>query len=323
MSDQRAQAVVALGGGHGLHASLSALRHLLDDLTVDTLTAVVTVADNGGSSGRLRGEFGVLPPGDLRMALAALCGDDEWGDTWARVLQHRFEGDGEMRGHVVGNLLIVGLWELLGDHVDALDWVGRLLGARGRVLPMALTPMDITAEVRGLVAGAPDALTSVRGQVEVATTDGVIDSIALDPVAPEVSPAVIDAIAGADWAVLGPGSWFTSVLPHLLVPALREALVHTDARLVVVLNLEEQEGETPGFGPADHLRVLVEHAPDLHIHTVLADRGSVGGDLDDLEEMVHALGARLVVDDVAADDGTPRHDPWKLAAAYSRIFGSR
>ncbi len=323
MSDQRAQAVVALGGGHGLHASLSALRHLLDDLTVDALTAVVTVADNGGSSGRLRGEFGVLPPGDLRMALAALCGDDEWGDTWTRVLQHRFAGDGEMRGHVVGNLLIVGLWELLGDHVDALDWVGRLLGARGRVLPMALTPMDITAEVRGLVPGDPDALTSVRGQVEVATTDGVIDSIALDPVAPEVSPAVIDAIAGADWAVLGPGSWFTSVLPHLLVPALREALVRTDARLVVVLNLEEQEGETPGFGPADHLRVLAEHAPELHIHTVLADTGSVGGDLGELEETVHALGARLVVDDVAADDGTPRHDPWKLAAAYSRIFDNR
>lgn len=323
MSDQRAQAVVALGGGHGLHASLSALRHLLDDLTLDSLTAVVTVADNGGSSGRLRGEFGVLPPGDLRMALAALCGDDDWGVTWARVLQHRFEGDGEMRGHVVGNLLIVSLWELLGDHVDALDWVGRLLGARGRVLPMALTPMDITAEVRGLVAGDPDALTSVRGQVEVATTDGVIDSIALDPAAPEVSPAVVEAIADADWAVLGPGSWFTSVLPHLLVPALREALVGTDARLVVVLNLEEQEGETPGFGPADHLRVLAEHAPDLGIHTVLADRGSVGADLGELEEMVRVLGARLVVEDVAADDGTPRHDPWKLAAAYSRIFGHR
>lgn len=322
VSDQRAQAVVALGGGHGLHASLSALRHLLDDLTVDSLTAVVTVADNGGSSGRLRGEFGVLPPGDLRMALAALCGDDEWGDTWARVLQHRFEGDGEMRGHVVGNLLIVGLWELLGDHVDALDWVGRLLGARGRVLPMALTPMDITAEVRGLVPGSPDALTSVRGQVEVATTDGVIDSIALDPVAPEVSPAVLDAIISADWAVLGPGSWFTSVLPHLLVPALRQALVRTTARLVVVLNLEGEEGETPGFGPADHLRVLAEHAPDLGIHTVLADRGSVGADLGELEETARALGARIVVDDVAADDGTPRHDPWKLAAAYSRIFGS-
>ncbi len=317
----RAQSVVALGGGHGLHASLTALRLLVDDLTVDDLTAVVTVADNGGSSGRLRGQFGVLPPGDLRMALAALCGDDQWGDTWARVLQHRFAGDGDMRGHVVGNLLIVGLWELLGDHVDALDWVGRLLGAKGRVLPMAVTPMDITAEVRGIGA-EPDALTTVRGQVEVATTDGVITSVALEPADPEVSPAVLDAIAGADWAVLGPGSWFTSVIPHLLVPALREALVTTQAGLIVVLNLGEQAGETHGFGPADHLAVLAEHAPDLQVHTVLADRESVGADLDELRELVSAMGARLVVDDVALGDGTPRHDPVRLAAAYARVMAA-
>ena len=315
----RAQAVVALGGGHGLHASLSALRLLVDDLTVDELTAIVTVADNGGSSGRLRGEFGVLPPGDLRMALAALCGDDGWGDTWARVLQHRFAGDGEMRDHVVGNLLIVGLWELLGDHVDALDWVGRLLGAKGRVLPMALTPMDITAEVRG-IGGDPDRLTTVRGQVEVATTDGVITSISLVPDDPPVSPAAVAAIRDADWVVLGPGSWFTSVLPHLMVPALRQALVDTEARVVVVLNLEEQAGETGGFGPADHLAVLAEHAPDLQVYAVLADRGAPPEELAELQEVVDASGARLVVEDVAAGDGSPRHDPRKLAAAYAQIL---
>ncbi|KAA1417108.1 uridine diphosphate-N-acetylglucosamine-binding protein YvcK [Nocardioides humilatus] len=321
MAGQRAQAVVALGGGHGLHASLTALRILVDDLTVDELTAVVTVADNGGSSGRLRGEFGVLPPGDLRMALAALCGDDEWGDTWARVLQHRFEGEGEMRGHVVGNLLIVGLWELLGDHVDALDWVGRLLGAKGRVLPMAMTPMDITAEVRA-DDGDPDRLTTVRGQVEVATTEGVIASIALEPPDPEVSPAVLTAIEEADWAVLGPGSWFTSVIPHLLVPQLREALGSTAARLIVVLNLAEQQGETHGFGPADHLAVLAEHAPDLGVHTVLADRESVGDHLDELRATVNAVGAELVLDDIAMADGSHRHDPELLAMAYARIMQS-
>jgi uncharacterized cofD-like protein len=315
----RAQSVVALGGGHGLHASLSALRRLVDDLTVDDLTAVVTVADNGGSSGRLRGEFGVLPPGDLRMALAALCGDDEWGDTWARVLQHRFAGDGEMRGHVVGNLLIVGLWELLGDHVDALDWVGRLLGAKGRVLPMALTPMDIRADVRGL-ADDPYKLTTVRGQVEVATTDGVIAAIDLDPSDPPVSPAALAAIHEADWVVLGPGSWFTSVIPHLMVLALRDALVATSAKVVVVLNLEAQEGETPGFGPADHLAVLAEHAPQLTIHTVLADRDRVGAQLDELRDIVAAHGARLEVADLAVDDGSAHHDPAKLAAAYAAIF---
>lgn len=316
----RAQSVVAFGGGHGLHASLRALRRLVDDLTVDELTAVVTVADNGGSSGRLRGQFGVLPPGDLRMALAALCGDDEWGTTWSNVLQHRFAGQGDMNGHVVGNLLIVGLWEIMGDHVEGLDRVGRLLGAKGRVLPMALTPMDITAEVRGLHGDDPDRLTTVRGQVEVATTDGVIVGIDLDPSDPEPCPEAVAAVEDADWVVLGPGSWFTSVIPHLMVPAMRDALVRTDARVVVVLNLEEQAGETPGFGPADHLAVLAEHAPELQVHTVLADRGSVGDDLAELQQMVAASGAELVVDDVAEHVGSARHDPVLLAAAYARIL---
>ncbi len=315
----RAQAVVALGGGHGLHASLSALRILVDDLTVDELTAIVTVADNGGSSGRLRGEFGVLPPGDLRMALAALCGDDQWGDTWARLLQHRFQGEGEMRDHVVGNLLIVGLWELLGDHVDALDWVGRLLGAKGRVLPMALTPMDITAQVRG-VGTDPDELTTVRGQVEVATTDGVITSISLVPADPPVSPDALAAIRDADWVVLGPGSWFSSVLPHLMVPALRQALVETEARMIVVLNLEQQAGETGGFGPADHLAVLAEHAPDLGVYAVLADSGIPDEELAELQEALDTSGVGLVVDHVSMGDGTARHDPYKLAVAYAKIM---
>lgn len=316
----RAQSVVALGGGHGLHASLQALRRLVADLTVDDLTAIVTVADNGGSSGRLRSEFGVLPPGDLRMALAALCGDDQWGDTWARVVQHRFEGEGEMRGHVVGNLLIVALWELLGDHVDALDLVGRLLGASGRVLPMALTPMDITAEVRGLVPGDAEALTTVRGQVEVATTEGVITSIALDPPDPEACPQAVEAVHAADWVVLGPGSWFSSVIPHVMVPDLRSALVQSDARVIVVLNLAGEAGETGGFSPEDHLAVLAEHAPDLKVHTVLADRRSVGDGVAALEHVVSRYAAELVVDDVGAADGSPHHDPVKLADAYARIL---
>jgi uncharacterized cofD-like protein len=307
--------VVALGGGHGLHASLSALRHV-----VDRLTAVVTVADDGGSSGRLRREFGVLPPGDLRMALAALCGDDEWGRTWAEVLQHRFAGHGDMRGHVVGNLLIVSLWEQFGDHVAALDWVGRLLGASGRVLPMALTPLVMAAQIRGADPGAPDALTTVRGQVEVATSEGTIQSVALEPADPDPCPEAVEAVREADWVVLGPGSWFTSVIPHLLVPELCRAVVETRGRVVVVLNLAPQDGETPGFAPADHLAALLEHAPDLRIHTVLADVRSVP-DRAALEEAVVAAGARLVVADIAAPDGTPRHDPDKLARAYAAIIG--
>jgi uncharacterized cofD-like protein len=316
----RAQSVVAFGGGHGLSASLHALRRLVADLVIDELTAVVTVADNGGSSGRLRDEFGVLPPGDLRMALAALCDEDPWGDTWARVLQHRFAGDGDMRGHVIGNLLIVGLWEQLGDPVAALDWVGRLLGASGRVLPMALTPLDITAQVRGLDPADPDATELVRGQVEVATTPGEIVTIALDPPDPRPCPESLAAVREADWVVLGPGSWFTSVMPHLMVPELREALAHTGARVVVVLNLVDEEGETFGFGPGDHLAALVEHAPDLPIHTVLADRDSVGAGAAELQEAVASYGATLHLADVARGDGSPHHDPVRLAAAYARIL---
>jgi uncharacterized cofD-like protein len=314
-----AQSAVALGGGHGLAATLTALRRLHDDLTLDDLTAVVTVADNGGSSGRLRWEFGVLPPGDLRMALAALCGDDEWGRTWAEVVQHRFTGDGEMRGHAVGNLLIVSLWELMGDHVRALDWMGRLLGAHGRVLPMATTPMDITARVRGLDPQDRAAVSVVRGQVEVATADGIIESVALEPQDPEACPEAVDAILDADWVVLGPGSWFTSVIPHLMVPGLRQALADTEAGLVVVLNLEAQPGETTGFGPLDHLGALFEHAPDLTVHTVLADSRSVTADREGLEAFLRSRGARLVVADIAVP-GEPRHDPERLATAFSGII---
>lgn len=157
--------VVALGGGMGLSASLTALRRITGDLT-----AVVTVADDGGSSGRLREELGVLPPGDLRKALAALCGDDEWGQTWAQVIQHRFESKGDLHGHAVGNLLIVSLWEQLGDHVQALDLVGKLLGAHGRVLPMSAVPLELQALVRGHDPERPEDVVTVRGQATVALT---------------------------------------------------------------------------------------------------------------------------------------------------------
>src|SRR6188472_613934 len=321
-----APSVVALGGGHGLAASLSALRHVTTELT-----AVVTVADNGGSSGRLRQEFGALPPGDLRMALAALCRDDEWGQTWAHVLQHRFESDGPMHGHAVGNLLIVALWELLGDApresgdglVSGLDWVGRLLGAEGRVLPMATTPLDISAVVRGTRAVAPDELTTVRGQVEVATTPGSVVSVSLEPDTPDACPEAVAAIRAADWVVMGPGSWYSSVIPHLLVPGLRQAIEETDARVLVTLNLVAQQGETEGLTPADLLERLGRHAPGLDLDMVLADVSTVGdraGDVEALERVAASYGAGLVVADVARADAIGQHDHEKLRGAYAQIM---
>ncbi|MBA9006189.1 gluconeogenesis factor YvcK family protein [Thermomonospora cellulosilytica] len=316
--------VVALGGGHGLYASLSALRRV-----TQRLTAVVTVADDGGSSGRLRRELGVLPPGDLRMALAALCGDDEWGRTWSRVVQHRFRSQGELHEHAVGNLLIVALWELLGEGeagatrpeatVAGLDWVGRLLGAQGRVLPMASVPLDIVADVQGADPARPDDVVQVRGQVACAKTPGKVLGVSLVPPDPPACPEALAAIEDADWVVFGPGSWFTSVLVHLKVPELARALIGTRARRVVALNLAPQPGETDGFSPQAHLEVLQSHAPDLRVDVVLADRGVVE-DADALDKAVRMLGGRLMLADVAAADGTPRHDPARLAQAFAQIF---
>lgn len=301
--------VVALGGGHGLYASLSALRNVTDELT-----AVVTVADDGGSSGRLRRELGVLPPGDLRMALAALCGDDEWGITWSEVVQHRFRSEGDLHGHAVGNLLIVALWELLGDPVAGLDWVGRLLGARGRVLPMASVPLDIVARVE-----LDGVISTVRGQVACALTPGRVQAISLVPENPPASQEAVRAVLDADWVVFGPGSWFTSVLPHLKVPELAEALHLTKARRLVTLNLAPQPGETDDFSPQQHLEVLRQHAPDLTVDVVLADTGVVD-DLDALEKSAAALGGQVITACVAAEDGSPRHDPRRLASVLDEIF---
>ena len=310
--------VVALGGGHGLAASLSALRRVTGDVT-----AIVTVADDGGSSGRLRQEFGVLPPGDLRMALAALCGDDDWGTTWAKVVQHRFSGGGDLDGHSLGNLLIAGLWDLLGDPVAGLDWVGRLLRVTGRVLPMAAVPLDIVARVEGLDPARPAGVSTVHGQAEIAVTRGRVRSISLVPADPPAVPEAARAIREADWVVFGPGSWFTSVLPHLLVPSLRSALTATAARKLVALNLVPQPGETEGFSPHRHLEVLADHAPSLSFDVVLADAGTLAsaeaGAEEDLRKAAEQLSASVAIADVAAPDGA-RHDPVLLAAAYRSVF---
>ena len=306
--------VVALGGGHGLAASLSALRRVSR-----ALTAVVTVADNGGSSGRLRDEFPyVLPPGDLRQALAALCGDDEWGSTWARVMQHRFGGEGQLAGHVVGNMLIVALWEMT-DTVAGLDWAARLLGAEGRVLPMAAVPIDIVGEIGGLVPGDAGALVTIRGQVEVAGTTGWVAAVRLDPTDPPACPESVQAILDADVVVLGPGSWFTSVMPHLMVPELAAALKDTPARRILTLNVAAQPGETDGFSPGRHLQALREHADWLRLDRIVVDSGYVDKTRvapEDLARAASEFGAEVVAADVAETTGLPRHDVDKLAAVY-------
>lgn len=314
--------VTALGGGHGLSSSLQALSRLDADVT-----AVVTVADDGGSSGRVREEFGVLPPGDLRMALAALCDDSEWGKTWARVMQHRFEtlpeSPGTLDNHAVGNLLIVALWEMMGDPVEGLKWAGQLLGARGTVLPMTCTPLVIHGTVLG--SDGAGALTAKRvvGQdaLAVAARSGRVSEIGLTPENAMATPEAESAILTADWNILGPGSWYTSVLPHLLLPSIREALKSSEARTLVTMNLQTDTDETNGVDAAAHLDLLAHYAPGIHVDAVLADPASID-DVQRFEDAAARLGARVFFDRVGVRSGAPVHDPLRLGAAYRDVFES-
>lgn len=319
---------VALGGGHGLHATLSALRRLTDDIT-----AVVVVADDGGSSGRIRRELDILPLGDLRMALGALSGQEPGSETtlWQRVFEHRYGGHGALAGHAVGNLVLAGLLEVLDDPVAALDQACHLLGVTGRVLPMSPHPVDIEADVTGIQPRRQtprggdqdrDVAHRIRGQVAVATTPGRVQQVRLDPRRPRACPEACEALRAADVITLGPGSWFSSVLPHLLVPELFSALVESDARRVLVLNLAPQPGETAGFSPEQHLEVLAAHAPRLRLDVVVADTAAVP-EPDLLRRGAEVFGADILLTTVGAADGSPHHDPDALASALAEAAHHR
>jgi uncharacterized cofD-like protein len=306
--------IVALGGGHGLYATLSAARRLTPHVT-----AVVTVADDGGSSGRLRNELDVVPPGDLRMALAALASDSPHGQMWGTIIQHRFGGSGALAGHPIGNLLLAGLNEVLADPVAALDELGRILDLKGRVLPMCPIALQIEADVGGLESD-PRMSRVIRGQVALATTVGKVRRVRLLPSNPPATRQAIDAIMAADLVVLGPGSWFTSVIPHVLVPQLAEALQATQARRALVLNLVSEPGETAGFSAERHIHVLAQHAPGFTVHDIVVDAAGAPGEREreQLRRTAAILNAEVEFADVSRP-GTPLHDPARLAAALERV----
>ena len=304
---------MAFGGGHGLAAMLSALRDISSEIT-----AVVTVADNGGSSGQLRSEFGVMPPGDLRMALSALCSDDEWGSSWAEALQHRFESSGPLNGHALGNLLLTALWNLNNDPVVGLDKVGELLRIVGRVLPMAAIPIEIEATLKPLSSGQPGRV--IRGQVEVAEAAGEVVSVRLIPDSPPVLPEVLEAIENAEWITIGPGSWYSSVLPHLLVPQIRTALANSNAKIVVFLNLDARtvKDEASALSPEVQIEFLKTHAPEVKIDYLVADNSikTTG-----LEAIAQKYEAQLILSDLAHHPGSDQHDRFKVLSTLKNLIG--
>ncbi|MGQ0521222.1 MAG: gluconeogenesis factor YvcK family protein [Actinomycetota bacterium] len=289
--------VVALGGGHGLAASITAVRRYAGHVT-----AIVSVADDGGSSGRLREALGISPPGDIRRCLVAM-GDP--GSLWARAFEHRFEA-GELEGHSLGNVVIAGLAATAGDFLAALDEAARLVGVGegGRVLPATATPVVLEAEGES---------GTVRGQLAVATgtTAGRIKRVSIVPPDAEPPPAALEAIEAADQIVVGPGSLFTSVLAACAAPALKAALGATGARRVYVCNLHPQVPETAGYGAANHVEAVLEHG--VAVDEVLCDAGFHPDRRTAVAVPVHVAG-------LARADGRG-HDPAKLAAALADLLG--
>lgn len=305
--------VVAFGGGHGLAATLTALR----DVTPN-ITAVVTVADNGGSSGKIRSEFNFLPPGDLRMALAALCGADAWGQSWAETIQHRFTSEGELNGHALGNLLLAALWDSSDDLVAGIDRVGQLLKIVGRVLPMSLEPLDIEGIFTTTVGEQ-----SVRGQIEVATAKGKLKSLQLLPKNPEVTPQVLQAIAEAQWLTFGPGSWFSSVMPHFLLPDLSKAISQSQAKKIMIFNLPDPKiaDEFAGSTPEEHLELVLAHSPGFRFDFAIADPAILSQE-NRLESLVEECGGKVILAEVSKGSDKNHHDPIKMSSLLSHIFGT-
>lgn len=295
--------IVALGGGHGLSATLRALR----TLDIEPV-AIVGTGDDGGSSGRLREHLGVPPPGDLRMALVALVGDGSGEALWPRVLQHRFGGSGDVEGHALGNLLLAALWEETGDVVAGLDRLGRVLEARGRVLPNSVEPVIVAADVR--TAHGTD---EIVGQARLTTTRGRVEALRLIPSSPRACDEAVAAVSTAHALVFGPGSWYTSVLPHLLVPAVADAITASVARRILVLNATPQQGETEAFAAHDYLETWAALFPGVGLDVVLADPRSVS-DVGRLAAAAARIGAEVHLGDLLEAQGTA-HDPARLGAA--------
>ena len=301
MKERHGPAVVAMGGGHGLAASLAAIRRYAADVT-----AVVSVADDGGSSGRLRADYGVLPPGDLRKCLVALA---DPGSGWTHAFEYRFE-TGDLAGHALGNLVITGLAATTGDFEAALAEAARVLGATGRVLPATTEPVVLKATARAPEGdrGYGGGIRAVEGQVAVAGTEG-ITSVSLVPADARPPQAALDALERADQVVVGPGSLYTSVLAALVVPALREALAATKARKVYVCNLRAQVPEATGYDVAAHVEALRAHGVEVDV--VVTHPGALPLGHLDVEHVEWPV----------ADPAGQAHDPRGLAAALSHLIG--
>ena len=299
--------LVAVGGGHGLSMVLAAARSY-----AQRVTGVVTVADDGGSSGRLTSTLDIPPPGDMRRGLLALSPDDT---VFRRLFEYRFT-DTDVAGHSLGNLMLATLTDLMGDFEEALLACGYLMGARGRIIPAAKQSLQLSARIDHEL---------VHGQVAVSQHRGEVQELILTPSDVPANPSVLEALETAEQIVLGPGSLFTSVLPCLVIPGIAEAIDSSPAELIYALNLTTQDGETWGMTGEDHLRALVEFSGLTRGGTILAHQGTIDApdgvdalEIDTAEAARH--GWKVHYADLCPDDVEwPEHDVSKLTAALSQL----
>ncbi len=313
---ERGPRVVAIGGGNGLASLLRGLKFYTHNIT-----AVVTVADDGGSSGELRRTMGVLPPGDIRNCLAALSDDEE---LITQLFKYRFGESAGLNGHSLGNLLITALADITGSFEEAVAESGRVLAVRGRVLPSTLHDVKLVADLRQETTNRE---VRVKGESNIPTTPGKVQRVWLDPNNPEAYPLAIQAILGAELIILGPGSLFTSILPNLLVPDIAAALKASRAYKFYVCNVATQPGETDDFSCLDHIHTIERHMGGRVFHLVLCNNKEVSTLAEpskqvlpdpQLEEDYASYCTNLV------DEEHPwRHDPIKLARTIMDLYYER
>ena len=307
----RGPKVVAIGGGTGQSVLLRGLR-----LHTDNLTAIITVADDGGSSGILRRELGVLPPGDFRNCLVALSEDES---LLADLFQYRFDEGSGLKGHSFGNLFIVAMTNVTKSFDQALVESSRVLAVRGGLLPSTSADLRLSARFRdGSV---------VRGESSITDHGGEIERLMIEPASAPAHPLAVQAIEEADIVVIGPGSLYTSILPNILVKGISDALARTDATVIYVCNVATQVGETDSYAVRDHVMALQRHTFDSIADCVLANSNPLPLDdrfagqpvVHDGQPMPHA---RVVLTDMADSAHPVRHDADKLASAIMDIYGS-
>ena len=319
--------VFAIGGGTGLSALLAGLKQFMDpppepskdDVYFADLSALVTVTDDGGSSGRLRDEFQMLPPGDIRNCLVSLSADES---LLSSLFQYRFKGSGDLAGHNFGNLFLTALTGVTGDFSEAVRAASQVLAIRGRIFPSTNQRVSLRAEL--------DDGSMVRGETNITGSPQRVRRVYLEPEDCRPPRDALKALSQADLVLIGPGSLYTSLVPNLLVPGVTEAIASSGADVVYLANVMTQPGETTGYSVADHVEALLDHAPGLEISCVLRNSASVPAEMiaryreDGAEPVLHSRGDALLCPLVSQDLLLPgpvvRHDGVKTAGALQSIF---